>query len=111
MRKLFFLIVPIVVITSCGRDDEKLSITNFNESRTIKLEPYKWYPYAMINIRVKGYVDDTIKIKRGAPFYDINLVGQLDTVRQMEYYGEGPVEFTFDPYRATKGNLEINIEL
>jgi len=111
MRKLFYLILPILVITSCGKDDEKLTITNFNESRTIKLEPYEWYPYAMINIRVKGYVDDTIKIKRGAPYYDINLVGQLDTVRQMEYYGEGPVEFTFDPYRATKGNLELEIEL
>jgi len=40
------------------------------------------------------------------------LIGTIDTVRQIEYYGEGGKKtFILDPYKATKGVLEIEIGL
>ena len=46
-----------------SKDEAKLKITDFSQSKTVTLKPYKFYPYAMMNVIVKGYVNDTILIK------------------------------------------------
>jgi len=69
--------------------------------------------YAMLNIKVKGNVNDTIRINYNL-YGDTNfyLTGKLDTLLvQTDYYGEGSITLTFDPYKATGGKLEIDFGL
>ena len=94
-----------------NKDRAKLEITDFSKKQTIVLEPYKFIPYTFINIKVKGYINDTVKIIQGPDLYDINLSGDIDTIRKIEYYGEGSRTFIFDPYKATEGKLEIEFNL
>lgn len=112
MRRII-LIIFTLLITSCDKDYKKLRITDFNQKKEIKLEPYKFIPYAMLNIKVKGHVNDTIKISYdlyGKSDYYIS--GSIDTLLvYTDYYGEGPVNFYFDPYKATKGDLIIEFKL
>lgn len=109
---IYLFLTLFICFFSCNKDKTSFRITDFSKSKTVTLKPHKWYPYAMINITVKGYANDTIKIKESYyGDYDILLIGQIDTIKKMEYYGEGEVEFTFDPFRATKGQLDINIKL
>lgn len=108
--KYIFLFFALLII-SCEKDRAEIEVTDFTKKQTIRLEPYSLMPYSMINIHVTGYVNDTIKIIQEPPFYDIKLVGELDTVRKIEYYGEGNKTFVFDPYRATNGKLNIKIKL
>lgn len=41
----------------------------------------------------------------------MNLYGTIDTLINGDYYGTENVIWTFDPYRATKGKLEIEYGL
>lgn len=98
---------------SCGRDRTEIKITDFSKSEEVTLTPYKWKPYAMLKIRVKGFTNDTIRLN-----YDLYgntnffLIGEMDTILvETDYYGEGPVKLIFDPYKATNGELEIEFNL
>jgi hypothetical protein len=67
----------------------------------------------MLNINVKGYTNDTVKINYnlygGTNFF---LSGKIDTMLvKTDYYGEGPVTLEFDPYKASNGELEIEFKL
>lgn len=67
----------------------------------------------MLNIRVNGYTNDTVRLNYnlygGTNFF---LSGKIDTLLvQTDYYGEGPVTLIFDPYKATKGDLKIEFKL
>lgn len=92
-------------------DSIKWSVSDFAKPKSITLKPYNWKTYTTINVKVKGYVNDTIKIVQGKPYYDILLLGELDTIIQMDYYGQIDRVFTFEPFRATEGKIEINISL
>ena len=110
-RCLIFILSLILV--SCNMDKENLKITDFSKQKIITLKPYKWKPYAMLKIRVKGFINDTTRLNYnlygGTDFF---LKGKIDTLLvQTDYYGEGPVKFIFDPYKATDGELEIEIKL
>ena len=72
----------------------------------------------MLRIEVKGYCNDTVIIVRNRydPIPYNNQKGYkfyrtIDTLIQHDYYGEGPRTYIFDPYRATEGKLQINIDL
>ncbi|WP_373060257.1 hypothetical protein [Zunongwangia sp. H14] len=113
MKKVIILIASILVIISCNDDREKMKITDFSQKKIVTLEPYKLKPYSMLNIKVKGYTNDTVRINYnlygGTNFY---LSGKIDTLLvQTDYYGEGPVTLIFDPYRANEGELEIEFNL
>lgn len=114
MKKLLsILFILSICLSSCNRDKIKLNITDFSKTKTVTLKPYKWYPYAMLKIRVKGYTNDTIRLNYNlygnTNFY---VSGDIDTLLvQTDYYGEGPVTLTFDPYKATDGKLEIDFGL
>ena len=96
-----------------SKDEAKLKITDFSQSKTVTLKPYKFYPYAMMNVIVKGYVNDTILIKldshNSKPI--LKLKGNINKRWYTDYYGEGPVTLIFDPYKATEGKLEIDFGL
>lgn len=114
-RSLYILL--ILTLQSCGsKDYKKFTITDFSKKRVDTLIPYKWkkkspfHSYVMYNIKVKGYVNDTIKIKHNG-WLDINLVGKIDTLIQTDYYGTNKKVVVFDPYRATRGKVDIEYSL
>ena len=114
MKKLTYLLFIFLVFAfSCGRDDSKLKIIDFCKPQTIKVEPYKNYPYSMMNIWVKGYTNDTILIKLGSKesIPILKLVGKIDEHWYTDYYGEREVILIFEPYKADSGELEIKIKL
>jgi len=114
MRKFIFIsLILSTCLAACSRDKTKLKITDFSKLKTITLKPYKWKMYAMLNVKIKGNVNDTIRLNYNlygnTHFY---LSGILDTLLiQTDYYGEGPVTLTFDPHKATSGKLEIDFGL
>nr|WP_297788401.1 hypothetical protein [uncultured Allomuricauda sp.] len=107
------LIMLFALLVSCGKDDETLEINNFTDTRTIILEPYKNYPYAMMNIWLKGEVNDTVLIRLNSLDSEpiLKFSGKIDERWYTDYYGGGPVTIHFDPYKATDGNLEIKAQL
>ena len=111
MRKIVFLSIILSVI-SCHKDQAKFKITDFTESKEVIVEPYKYYPYAMFNLKIKGYVNDTILIKtKGIYNLNMKLFGKIDTLWYSDYYGEGPMKFIFKPHKAREREIEIEITL
>ncbi|MEP6260331.1 MAG: hypothetical protein ABJ092_02045 [Gillisia sp.] len=115
MRNINYYLLMVlgsITLLSCSRKDRVfITITEFSKSQTVVVEPYGVIPYSMVNIKVKGYVNDTIKIIQGPGLFDIYLYGELDTIRKIEYYGEGPRTFIIDPYKGSEGKLEIEFNL
>jgi len=115
VRILFIYPISLLflLLASCGNDNETLKINDFTETKIIKLEPYKNYPYSMMNIWVKGQVNDTILIRLNSldskPI--LKLSGKIDERWYTDYYGGGAKTIIFDPYKATQGNLEIKASL
>lgn len=112
MKKLLIPILLLLLI-SCGKDDETLHITDFTESRSVTLEPYENIPYAMMNIWVKGYVNDTVLVKLQKKDSEpiLKLSGNIDVRWYTDYYGGMNQTVIFEPYKATKGNLELKMQL
>jgi hypothetical protein len=112
MRKLFICFL-LSILLGCGRDDEKIIISDFKESQIIILKPYKNYPYTMMNIWIKGHVNDTILIKLNSKTSKpiLRLTGDINERWYTDYYGEGEKIIIFEPYRASEGNLEIKVSL
>lgn len=100
-------------MVSCGQDNEKIKVNDFSRSKTITLKPYKGYPYTMMNIWVKGYANDTILIKLNSNDSEpiLKLKGEIDERWYTDYYGEGSRKIIFEPYKAKKGELEIEVKL
>ena len=112
---MFKNILPFVLILflcSCKKDHKKITITNFKQQKTLLVEPYSLIPYSMFNLRIKGYVNDTIYLRtEGVYNLEFKLSGNIDTLWYSDYYGEGPIKCIFLPYKATEGKLDIEIKL
>jgi len=114
MKKIVFItITSLLLLMSCVKDKKKLKVTDFSKSHTIKVIPYKNYPYSMMNIWVKGYVNDTVFIKLNSKQSKPILIlkGQINERWNTDYYGEGERILIFEPYKGNSGELEIKIEL
>lgn len=111
--KRLFIFFTFITLLGCGRDKEKIIISDFNKSKTIILKPYKNYPYTMMNIWISGYVNDTIIIKLNSKDNKpiIKLSGDIKERWYTDYYGEGDQIIIFDPYLASKGKIEIKASL
>ena len=90
------------------KDQARLSITDFSKKRINILVPYNYKTYATSLVKVKGYTNDTIKI-RG--IFSMNLSGKIDTIVSRDYYGTHNIRCIFDPYKATEGELIIEYSL
>jgi len=114
MKKIIPLLA-IILMFSCGtstrQDLMKFTVTDFSNIRVDTLIPYENKSYVAHIIRIKGEVDDTVKIKREEFYYYLILPGKVDTLLNWDYYGTETVIWTFDPYRAKKGKLEIEYSL
>lgn len=114
MKKVLISFVLSILFLSCDckncGDHREFVIAEFSKKRVDILIPYENKSYVAYFIKVKGNVNDTIKIQREG-YYDMNLYGTIDTLINGDYYGTENVIWTFDPYRATKGKLEIEYGL
>ena len=109
------LVLFSIIIISCKDDRATIRVADFSKPLVISqtLEPNFGYPYAMMNIWVEGYTNDTIMItlhsKDNKPI--LKLSGEIKERWYTDYYGEGPRTIIFESYKATKGELEIKFEL
>lgn len=112
MKNPVFILL-LVFLVSCGKDDETLHITDFTESKTVYLEPYDNLSYAMMNIWVKGYVNDTVLVKLHSKNSEpiLKFSGHIDVRWHMDYYGGRNKIVIFEPYKATEGDLELKMQL
>lgn len=107
--KIVFVISILLILSSCDDTVKKeYVITEFNKTITDTLYPIKNEGnYTHMYINIKGVTDDSIYVK----FYEDNfshyLKGKIDTTFSSEYYGYNKAYFTFNPYKAKKGNLNI----
>ena len=110
MRKLLF-IFALILIFSCDKEDKmKFTITDFSKKRIDTLIPYENKSYVVFFISVKGFSNDSIKLKRKG-YYEIQLIGDIDTIVRYDYYGGENVIIEFNPYKATEGKLDIKYNL
>ncbi len=114
MKSIIIIFFGLILIFSCerkqSRDYKKFTVTDFSKKRIDTLKPHKNKSYYAYYIKVKGYVSDSVKMKRKG-YYDIILSGKIDTLINGDYYGTGEIIWIFDPYKATKGKLEIEYSL
>ena len=111
-------IIPLLAISlifSCeiytSKDRRKFTVTDFSKKRVDTLIPYENKSYYAYLIKIRGEVDDSIKIQRDGYYHYIILPGKVDTLLNGDYYGTDTIIWTFNPYRATKGKLEIEYGL
>jgi len=109
-RITILIIIGFVFISSNNKDYRKFTVVDFSKKRIDTLIPYKNKTYVSFVIKVKGYTNDTVKIKR-IGYFDIILSGQLDTIINYDYYGSHNIKCVFDPYKATEGKLKIEYSL
>ena len=106
--------MAISLVFSCelytGKDHRKFTVTDFSKKRVDTLIPCDDKSYYAYYIKVKGQINDSIKIQREG-YFDVILSGKVDTLINGDYYGKDTVIWTFDPYRAKKGKLEIEYAL
>lgn len=120
-KPLFIITVLILVLAgfllACNRTDrKKIIITNFDEEFVDSLIPYKenfFRHYAMYNVYINGYVNDSIEVKKGlqANYPSIFLKDSIKIRLHSDYYGEKTSYLYFNPYKATEGRLEIRYSL
>ena len=113
MRNLMLFVILIGGFLSCNTDKKRITITDFNKSFCDTLYPNENSAYAMMNIWVKGFVNDTILIKLGSKNETpiLKLKGEINERWYTDYYGGGKRIVIFEPYKAKKGKLEIKYGL
>lgn len=107
------LILFVLILSCASKQNEdylKFRLIDFSKKRTDTLTPLKSKSYNSFYIKAKGFSNDSIKIKRNG-YYDIILSGNIDTLINGDYYGTENIIWTFEPYKATKGELEIEYGL
>lgn len=108
------ILIILFLIFSCARNQNKdfsrFTITDFSNKRIDTLKPLSSKSYSSFYIKVNGFSNDTIKIKRKG-YHDIILSGNIDTLVNGDYYGTENIIWLFEPYKATKGELKIEYGL
>ena len=115
MKKSTLLIIFLAFLISCSEstDRKEIKITDFNEKFEDSLVPTD-RSYSTYYIRVRGYANDSIRIipgQEGDGTYSFYYTGKIDEELRMDYYGTLTKHFTFDPYKATDGELIIEYKL
>ena len=121
MKNFIGIFAIILMVASCEKSTttNKVSIKDFSKKYTDSLIPDpKNQNYFNYKLDVKGNSNDSIKIsislsnKENSPavknFY---FIGDFDETILEDYYGDTNIYITFDPYKATKGKLELAYSL
>ncbi|MBN4047102.1 hypothetical protein JYU05_00995 [bacterium AH-315-P13] len=113
IKKLMLYVILIGGFLSCNTNKKRITITDFSKSFSDTLYPNENSTYAMMNIWVRGFVNDTIQIrlysKDSEPI--LKLKGEINERWYTDYYGGGERIVIFEPYKATEGKLEIKYGL
>ncbi|MFD0837256.1 hypothetical protein ACFQ0I_15865 [Mariniflexile aquimaris] len=104
MKKIKIYLILLLVL-SCYQKNNTIQINDFSKSINDILIPKENGSYSNASIEIKGDVNDTIIIK----FYNTErkYIGSFKDKLIGDYYGSLPVEFNFDPYKATKGQINV----
>lgn len=108
VKPLILLVFLLFSLSNCNNHliRKKIVITDFSKKRIDTLEPNNLASHVGYYIKIKGHSNDSIKINLSG-YNDIKLSGKIDTLMNGDYYGGEKMIFTFSPYKATKGNLEV----
>ena len=96
--------IAIIVGSNQGRD--VFFINDFDAVVNNSIHSKKNKDYAYQIVRVKGKVNDTIKIKPCETCKEEKLTGQI-SVKYKNDFTTGVSRFSFNPYKATSGKLKI----
>lgn len=96
--------VAIIVGSTQGRD--VFFITKFDSivNNSIPADKNKTYNFQIV--RLKGEVDDTIKVKPCENCKEEKLAGKI-SIKYKYPFQSGISRFSFDPYKASTGKLKI----
>ena len=107
---IFLLSMSISCLNNPRTDRVSYTVNDFTKIRVDTLKPMSDELYVAWYVKVKGTVNDSIKFQTPGLF-DIILSGEIDTLINYDYYGHEDMIWTFNPYKATSGNLEVEISL
>ncbi len=96
--------VAIIVGSTQGRD--VFFINKFDHILHNSIPAVKNKDYRFEIVRLKGEVNDTIKIKPCSTCKEEKLTGKI-SVKYKTEFRSGTAEMIFDPYKATSGKLKI----
>ncbi|MFP2995477.1 hypothetical protein ABN763_06185 [Spongiivirga sp. MCCC 1A20706] len=108
--KQILLIFILLTSLSCGfnRVSKKIRTNDFSKVICDTIVPKKDGSYAVFILKMKAEVNDSIKIK----FVDeLIFSGKIDTTIKADYYGRVKVPVSFNPYKATKGSVDIEFSI
>jgi hypothetical protein len=118
IRMLYsFLLLGLLQVISCNNNssDRNVALINdFHRKFIDSITPVDGKSYTTYYIRITGYANDSIRIIPGLEehgFYSFYFKDSIDEELKSDYYGTFPRHITFDPYKATDGNLKIEYRL
>ncbi|MGM1055915.1 MAG: hypothetical protein ACQEWG_08525 [Bacteroidota bacterium] len=114
-NRLLLILFISVFLYSCSdsTDRKEIKVTDFSRIYEDSLVPTD-RSYSTYYIKIKGYTNDSIRIipgQEGDGTYSFYYNGNIDEELRMDYYGSLTKHFTFDPYKATEGELSIEYKL
>ncbi|MBR9757930.1 MAG: hypothetical protein GYB39_07585 [Algicola sp.] len=106
---ILLIFLSISLLISCSNNERKLLINDFSKKITDTLVPQESKSYGAAGYVIKGISNDTILMT----FYGIKkkFTGSFEYKFRLDYYGGSDVEFEFNPYRASQGEIEISYGL
>ena len=96
--------IAMIVGSNQGRDVFFIHNFDRNINNTIKSKEGKKYRFEIV--RLKGEVNDTIKVKPCATCKEEKLFGKI-SIKYKNDFTKGVSIFSFNPYKATSGDLKI----
>lgn len=113
MKQFIFIIAITGTLVSCSNSEVKkeYTIIDFTKSISDTLSPIEGEIYTTQSIMLKGYSNDTISVSFGKGTYKHYFVNDIDIIINPDYYGGSDAVFVFDPYRATKGKLDVKFSI
>lgn len=118
MKKIIRLFTILILLSSCGNssDSKKVSIDNFNEIFLDSLIPVPDKNYAVFYTKIEGHSNDSIRVNINSgnsqlPDLSYYFIGEFEKEIRLDYYGGSNMYITFDPYKATEGEIELTYRL
>lgn len=106
------LIVFLTTIYSCNNVSKSISVKEFDSIIKDTLAPKKYSSYTSYIITIKGYTNDSSYIKPCGSCNKFFISGEFINEKFIfDYYGENIKVFEFNPFKATVGELDIELSI